>query len=88
MNKIKRSSSQSIDEFTLKIKELHDSLVSIGTIIEYEDLVCCTLNGLREDGRWKPFITSMNFKDEYLNFDQLIPHFITEELSFGVFKGK
>ena len=64
----------------MKIKELRDALASIGRIVEDEDLVCCTLNGLREDGRWKPFITSMNLKDEYPNFDQLIPHLVTKEL--------
>ena len=72
----------------MKIKELRDALASIGIIVEDEDLVCCTLNGLREDERWKPFITSMNLKDEYPKFDQLIPHLVTEELNFGAFKGK
>ena len=51
LNTIKKSSSQSIDEYTLKIKELRDVLASIGTIVEDEDFVCCTLNGLREDER-------------------------------------
>ena len=40
-----------------------------------------TLNGLREDNKWKALITSIYVRDSLPNFEQLISLMIMEELN-------
>jgi hypothetical protein len=38
-----------INDYSLKVKNLANALTSIGALIDDEDLVAVTLNGLRKD---------------------------------------
>ena len=81
LNNLKKSPSMSVNDFVLKIKDVSDALSSIGSLVDNDDLVAFTLNGLREDNKWKSFITSIYVRDTLPNFEQLISLMITEELN-------
>ncbi len=38
-----------INDYSTKVKNLADALTSIGALVDDEDLVAVTLNGLRKD---------------------------------------
>ena len=71
----------SVNDFVLKIKDVSDALSSIGSLVDNDDLVAFTLNGLREDNKWKSFITSIYVRDALPNFEHLTSLMITEELN-------
>ena len=81
LNNLKKSPSMSVNDFVLKIKDVSDALSSIGSLVDNDDLVAFTLNGLREDNKWKSFINSIYVRDTLPNFEQLISLMITEELN-------
>ena len=60
------------NDYVLKIKDLIDTLASIGSPVDYDDKVAFCLNGLREDDKWKSFITSVYVRDSMPKFYQLV----------------
>ena len=56
---MKKAESTSINDYLLKIKEITDALGSIGEKPDDDDVVLATLNGLKDDKKWKPFSTSI-----------------------------
>ena len=67
----------SINDFVVMVKDVADALASIGSPIDDDDLVAFTLNGLREDEKWKPFITSVYVRESVPKFDDLMSLMIT-----------
>ena len=62
----------SSNDYVLKIKALIDLLASIGSLIDNDDKVVFCLNGLRENDKWKSFITSVYVRDSMPKFYQLV----------------
>ena len=49
-----------VNDYVLKIKDVSDTLGSISSVVDNDDLVAFCRNGLRNDDKWKSFITSMS----------------------------
>jgi hypothetical protein len=70
-----------VNDYVLKLKDISDALSSIGSLVNDNDLVAFCLNVLREDNKWKSFITSIYVNDNLPKFDQLVSLMITEEMN-------
>jgi hypothetical protein len=67
-----------ISDYSTKVKNLADVLASIGALIDDEDLVAVTLNGLGKD--YSQFRTSTVVRKTFPNFQDLITPLISEEM--------
>ena len=63
--------------------DLRTSLGSIGAQPNDDDVVSTTLNGLKDDEKWKSFSTSVYVQENFLDFDELKALVITEERNMG-----
>ena len=70
-----------INEYSLKVKGLADSLASIGAPVDDEDLVSVTLNGLGKD--YAQFRTSIGVRETFPDFQELIALLLSEEQRNG-----
>ena len=83
LNNMKKVESTSVNDYLLKIKEIADALGSIGAQPDDDDVVSATLNGLKDDEKWKSFSTSMYVRENFLDFDELKSLMIIEEQNMG-----
>jgi hypothetical protein len=67
-----------INDYSTKGKNLADDLPSIGALVDDEDLVVVTLNGLRKD--YSQFRMSIAIRETFSNFQDLITLLISEEM--------
>ncbi len=67
-----------ISDYSTKVKNLADALASIGALVDEEDLVAVTLNGLGKD--YSQFRTSIAIRETFPNFQDLITLLISEEI--------
>ncbi len=67
-----------ISDYFTKVKNLADALASIGALVNDEDLVVVTLNGLRKN--YSQFRTSIVIRETYPDFQDLITLLINEML--------
>jgi hypothetical protein len=67
----------SINEYSLKIKGIVESLASINVFVDDDDLVNACLNGLGKE--YKPFKTSIIVRENVPNFRDLVSMLIVEE---------
>jgi hypothetical protein len=69
--------NMSINEYSLKIKGIVESLASINVSVDDDDLVIVCLNGLGKE--YKPFKTSITVRENVPNFRDLVSMLIVEE---------
>jgi hypothetical protein len=69
--------NMSINEYSLKIKGIVESLASINVFVDDDDLVSVCLNGLGK--QYKPFKTSIIVRENVPNFRNLVSMLIVEE---------
>ncbi len=69
--------NMSINEYSLKIKGIVESLASINVSVDDDDLVSVCLNGLGKE--YKPFKTSIIVRENVPNFRDLVSMLIVEE---------
>jgi hypothetical protein len=67
-----------INDYSTKVKNLTDVLASIGALVNYEDLVVVTLNGLGK--YYSKFCTSIVVRKTFSDFQDLITLLISEEM--------
>jgi hypothetical protein len=67
-----------INDYSTKVKNLADALASIGALVDDEDLVVTTLNGLGKN--YSQFRTSIIVLETFHDFQDLITLFISEEM--------
>jgi hypothetical protein len=67
-----------INDYSTKVKNLANVLTSIGTLVDDEDLVAVTLNGLGKD--YSRFCISITVRKTFLDFQDLIRLFISEKM--------
>jgi hypothetical protein len=67
-----------INDYSTKVKNLGDVLASIGALVDDEDLVAMTFNGLGKD--YSQFRTSIAVRETCLDFQDLITLLISEEM--------
>jgi hypothetical protein len=67
-----------ISDYSKKVKKLAYALASIGALVDDEDLVAMTLNGLGKDN--SQFCTSITVRETFPDFQDLITLLISEEL--------
>jgi hypothetical protein len=67
-----------ISDYSIKVKNLVDALVSIGAHVDDEDLVAMTLNGLGK--YYNQFRISIVVRETFANFQDLITLLISEEM--------
>jgi hypothetical protein len=67
-----------INDYSTKVKNLANVLASIGALVDDEDLVAVTLNGLGED--YNQFCTSIAVRETFPNFQDLITLLISENM--------
>jgi hypothetical protein len=60
------------------VKNLADALASIGALVDDEDLVAVTLNGIGKD--YSQFRTSIVIRETFPNFQDLITLLISEKM--------
>ena len=70
-----------INEYSMKVKGLADSLGSIGAPIDDENIVSLTLNGLGRE--YAQFRTSIGVHETFPNFQELISLLLSEEQRNG-----
>ena len=80
---MKKTSSISVNDYILKIKEILDALGSIGAQVEDDDLISAALNVLKDNKRWKSFSMSVYVCENFLDFEQLKALMITKERNMG-----
>jgi len=73
-----QKNKMNISDYFKKVKNLADALAFIGTLIDDEDLVVMTLNGLGKD--YSQFRTSIVVSKTFPNFQNLITLLISEEM--------
>ncbi len=66
-----------INEYSLKIRGIVESLASINAFVDDDDLVNVCLNGLGKE--YKPFKTSITVRENVPNFWDLVSMLIVEE---------
>ncbi len=67
-----------INDYSTKVKNLANPLASIGALVDDENLVAMTLNGL---GKYdSQFRTSIVVRETFLDFQELITLLISEEM--------
>jgi len=69
--------NMSINEYSLKIKGIVESLAFINVYVDDDDLVNVCLNGLGKE--YKPFKTSITIRENVPNFRNLVSMLIVEE---------
>jgi hypothetical protein len=67
-----------INDYFTKVKNLTDALASIGALVNDENLVVVTLNGLGKD--YSQFCTSIAVQETFSDFQDLITLLISEEM--------
>jgi hypothetical protein len=67
-----------ISDYSTKVKNLADVLASIGALVDDEDLVAMTLNGLGKN--YSQFCISIIIRETFLNFQDLITLLINEDM--------
>jgi hypothetical protein len=67
-----------INDYSTKVKNLADALASIGALVDDEDLVAVTLNGLGKN--YSQFRISIAVRETFPNFQNLITLLISEEM--------
>jgi len=67
-----------ISDYSTKVKNLANALASIGALVDDEDLVVVTLNGLGKD--YSQFLTSIVVRETFPDFQDLITLLISEEM--------
>jgi len=72
-----------INDYSTKVKNLIDALISIGAPVDDENLVAMTLNRLGKD--YSQFRTSIVVRETIPNFQDLITLLISEEIRILVF---
>jgi hypothetical protein len=73
-----QKNKMNINDYSTKVKNLADALVSIGAPVDDEDLVAVTLNGLGKN--YNQFRTSIAIRETFLNFQYLITLLISDEM--------
>jgi hypothetical protein len=73
-----QKNKMNISDYFIKVKNLADALASIGALVDDEDLVVVTLNGLGKD--YSQFRTSIAVRKTFPDFQDLITLFISEEM--------
>ena len=73
--------NQSINEYTLKIKNICENLASINAPVDDDDKIEVCLRGLGP--RYKPFATSIRTRENLPSFSDLVSMLIMEEKSMG-----
>ena len=80
LNTVKKE-NLSINDYTLKIKGICESLASIGVTVEDDDKVEVCLRGLTP--AYKQFKTSIQTRENIPSFSDLIPMLVVEEKNLG-----
>src|SRR5271170_7486537 len=80
LNTVKKE-NLSINDYTLKIKSICESLASIGVIVDDDDKVEVCLRGLTPV--YKQFKTSIRTRENIPSFADLIPMLVVEEKNLG-----
>ena len=74
---ISKKAGESINSYIQRIKELKDKLFNVSILIDYEDLIIYTTNGLPSE--YNTFRTSMCTKSTSVSFEELHVLLISEE---------
>jgi hypothetical protein len=67
-----------ISDYSTKVKNLADALASIGAVVNDEDLMAVTFNGLGKD--YSQFRISITVRKTFLDFQDLITLLISEDM--------
>ncbi len=73
-----QKNKMNISDYSTKVKNLANVFASIGTLVNYEDLVAVTLNRLGKD--YSQFRTSIAVRKTFPNFQDLITLLISEKM--------
>ena len=66
-----------INDYSMKVKKMVDSLAPIGVLVEDDDLVCIIWNGLGKE--YRQFWSFIKLHATFLDFWELIALLIIEE---------
>jgi hypothetical protein len=67
-----------ISDYFIKVKNLTDALASIGALVDDEDLMAMTLNGLEK--YYSQFCILIAVRETFFNFQDLITLLISEKM--------
>jgi hypothetical protein len=73
-----QKNKMNINDYSTKVKNLTDALASIGALVNDEDLVAMTLNGLGKN--YNHFRISIVVRETFSDFQDLITLLISEEM--------
>ena len=80
LNTVERK-NQSVNEYTLKIKNICENLASINAQMDDDDKIEVCLRGLGP--QYKPFVMSIQTRETLPSFANLVSMLIMEEKSMG-----
>ena len=80
---MKKVANTLVNDYLVKIKEIVDALGSIVAQPDDDDVVSATLNGLKDDEKWKSLSTSVYVCENFVDFDELKSLMIIEEQNMG-----
>ncbi|MCO5557878.1 hypothetical protein L7F22_011450 [Adiantum nelumboides] len=81
LNEATKSSSESVHEYLLKLRNIQDELAAIGEEVSDVDMVQSILKGIKKE--YKHFVTSLAVKESFPSLEDLTSHLLQEEERFG-----
>ncbi|MCO5606454.1 hypothetical protein L7F22_060642 [Adiantum nelumboides] len=80
LNEATKSSSESVHEYLLKLRNIQDELVAIGEEVSDADMIQSILKGIKE---YKHFVTSLAVRESFSSLEDLTSLLLQEEERFG-----
>ncbi|MCO5570299.1 hypothetical protein L7F22_024017 [Adiantum nelumboides] len=81
LNEATKSSSESVHEYLLKLRNIQDELAAIGEEVSDVDMIQSILKGIKKE--YKHFVTSLAVRESFLSLEDLTSLLLQEEERFG-----
>ncbi|MCO5603555.1 hypothetical protein L7F22_057706 [Adiantum nelumboides] len=81
LNEATKSSSESMHEYLLKLRNIQDELAAIGEEVSDADMIQSILKGIKKE--YKNFVTSLAVRESFPSLEDLISLLLQEEERFG-----
>ncbi|MCO5587934.1 hypothetical protein L7F22_041887 [Adiantum nelumboides] len=81
LNEATKSSSESVHEYLLKLRNIQDELAAIGEEVSDADMIQSILKGIKKE--YKHFVTSLAIRESFPSLEDLTSLLLQEEERFG-----
>ncbi|MCO5567224.1 hypothetical protein L7F22_020913 [Adiantum nelumboides] len=81
LNEATKSSSESVHEYSLKLRNIQDELAAMGEEVSDADMIQSILKGIKKE--YKHFVTSLAVRESFPSLEDLTSLLLQEEERFG-----